>query len=94
MTKEEFIQGVENIVKYKGDVRQYIEDHFDKLEFPFSLNDSFEGTVNSSNIRDYWKYGDTVRAQFHNLCNIELIGSEPLPFINCVFRRDQQYGSK
>ncbi|MCQ2605403.1 MAG: hypothetical protein MJ204_02780 [Bacteroidales bacterium] len=93
MNKEEFILGIENIIKYNGDIRQFIEDNFPEENevVKFSLNDSFYCTVTEAGekygVRKGMKKGDRIRMQFWELSDISIPFGE-LPLKDCEFIRE------
>jgi hypothetical protein len=92
MKVEEFIANVVQLAKYKGDVESYIMDTIETVEIPFSLNDSFTGTLIKAGTNGFLedKIGERVNLQFHDLMYFEHpVGAERLPIVDCVFGREQ-----
>lgn len=89
MKIEEFIANVVTLAKYNGDIESYIKETIERVEIPFSLNDSFTGTLIKAGIDDYMKdkIGERVSLQFHDLMYFKHpVGAEKLPLIDCVLR--------
>jgi len=87
MKVEEFISNVVMLAKYNGDIESYMKETIRKVEIPFSLNDSFTGTLTETGINDCskGKVGERVRLQFHDLMRFKpTCGAELLPLIDCV----------
>lgn len=86
MKVEEFIKQIDTIIKYKGDYKKFILDNYEKLEIPFSLNDSFTGMVTDSGANSYRKAGERKSVQFWELMDLKpIVGAGVLPFLDCVF---------
>ena len=89
MKAEEFISNVVMLSKYNGDVKSYMKETIEKVEIPFSLNDSFTGTLLVAGYDNYMgdKVGERVTLQFHDLMKFKHpCGAEKLPLVNCVLR--------
>lgn len=86
MKVEEFITQIDTIIKYKGDYKKFILDNYEKLEIPFSLNDSFTGYVTESGANSYRKAGNRESIQFWELMGLKpIVSAGVLPFLDCVF---------
>lgn len=87
MKIEEFISNVVMLAKYNGNIESYMKETIRSVEIPFSLNDSFTGTLVKSGINGYMedKVGERVSLQFHDLMYFEHpCGASKLPLIDCV----------
>lgn len=90
MTQEEFIKNVITISKYNGDIASYVNDNLEKVEIPFTLNDSFTGILTKEGKDGYMadKVGQRVTLQLHDLMRFkESVGAETLPVIDCKLKR-------
>lgn len=90
MTKEEFIKQAVTIAKYKGDLALFLRETLNKVDYEFSLNDSFYGTVNDTDI-PFGDIGEHVRIQFHDLCRLEHKVPSRLPLVNCKIVKNFEY---
>ena len=89
MKIEEFIANVVTLSKYNGDIESYMKETIEKVEIPFSLNDSFTGTLIKAGIDNYMgdKVGKRVTLQFHDLMKFKHpVGADKLPLIDCVLK--------